>query len=190
MNNEEKILAMLTGLTEEVGKLSSGQVEMRAEMETRFSKLESMQAKQGEQLTRLEGQVTKLEGQVTKLEGQVTGLEDQVTGLKGQVTKLEGQVTGLEDQVTGLKGQVTKLESQVTRLEERVEELDARSLKSAVLLETDIPHQLGLLFEGHKTILETLAPKERVEKLEEEVTIHRSALQALAKRQSALEKAQ
>ena len=84
----------------------------------------------------------------------------------------------------------TEIDRRFDKVDERLEELDARSLKSAVLLETDIPHQLGLLFEGHKTILETLSPKSRVEELEEEVTILRSAFQALANRLTALEKAQ
>lgn len=84
----------------------------------------------------------------------------------------------------------TEIDKRFDKVDERLDELDARSLKSAVLLETDIPHQLGLLFEGHKTILETLSPKSRVEELEEEVTILRSAFQALANRLTALEKAQ
>ena len=84
----------------------------------------------------------------------------------------------------------TEIDRRFDKVDERLEELDARSLKSAVLLETEIPHKLGLLFEGHKTILETLSPKSRVEELEEEVTILRSAFQALANRLAALEKAQ
>lgn len=85
---------------------------------------------------------------------------------------------------------LTRLSADVTELKATVQELDARSLKSAVLLETEIPHKLGLLFEGHKTILETLSPKSRVDELEEEVTVLRSAFQALANRLAALEKAQ
>lgn len=84
----------------------------------------------------------------------------------------------------------TEIDRRFDKVDERLEELDARSLKSAVLLETEIPHKLGLLFEGHKTILETLSPKSRVDELEEEVTILRSAFQALANRLTALEKAQ
>lgn len=83
-----------------------------------------------------------------------------------------------------------EIDGRFDKVDERLEELDARSLKSAVLLETEIPHKLGLLFEGHKTILETLSPKSRVDELEEEVTILRSAFQALANRLTALEKAQ
>jgi len=104
--------------------------------------------------------------------------------------KILEMLTKLTEKVDKQGEQLTRLSTDVTDLKATVQELDARSLKSAVLLETDIPHQLGLLFEGHKTILETLSPKSRVEELEEEVTILRSAFQALANRLTALEKAQ
>ena len=54
--------------------------------------------------------------------------------------------------LTTLTKKVDKIETEHGKL---LRTLDARSLKSAVLLETEIPHKLGLLFEGHKTILET-----------------------------------
>lgn len=94
------------------------------------------------------------------------------------------------EMLTAMQSDIAELKAAQAVQGELLQELDARSLKSAVLLETDIPHQLGLLFEGHKTILETLSPKSRVEELEEEVTILRSAFQALANRLTALEKAQ
>ena len=94
------------------------------------------------------------------------------------------------EMLTAMQSDIAELKAAQAVQGELLQELDARSLKSAVLLETDIPHQLGLLVEGHKTILETLSPKSRVEELEEEVTILRSAFQALANRLTALEKAQ
>ena len=89
-----------------------------------------------------------------------------------------------------MRSDIAELKATQAAQGELLKELDARSLKSAVLLETDIPHQLGLLFEGHKTMMEILAPKSRVEELEEEVSIHKGAIQALANRVSVLERAQ
>lgn len=115
---------------------------------------------------------------------------EMLNGLTATVSELSKGQAAMRSDIAELKATQTKQGKQLDRLEEKAGELDARSLKSAVLLETDIPHQLGLLFEGHKTILETLSPKSRVEELEEEVTILRSAFQALANRLTALEKAQ
>ena len=47
--------------------------------------------------------------------------------------------------LTTLTKKVDKIETEHGKL---LRTLDARSLKSAVLLETEIPHKLGLLFEG------------------------------------------
>lgn len=79
------------------------------------------------------------------------------------------------------------------RLTDRVDELDARSLRSAVLLETDIAKKIQLIYEGQELLrqkMDTLAPKERVEVLEDRVITLETAMKSMAKRLAALEKAQ
>lgn len=71
-----------------------------------------------------------------------------------------------------------------------LEELDDRSLRSAVMLENEVLPKLQLLYEGHVHLQETLAPKERVEVLEDEVITLKSAVKMMTKRLDALEKAQ
>lgn len=73
---------------------------------------------------------------------------------------------------------------------ELLEELDDRSLRSAVMLENEVLPKLQLLYEGHVHLQETLAPKERVEVLEDEVITLKSAMKMMMKRLDALEKAQ
>lgn len=73
---------------------------------------------------------------------------------------------------------------------ELLEELDDRSLRSAVMLENEVLPKLQLLYEGHVHLQETLAPKERVEVLEDEVITLKSAVKMMAKRLDVLEKAQ
>ncbi len=123
MNNEEKILAMLEKLTEEVGRHSE------------------MLAKQGEILTTHSEMLAK------------------------QSKLLE-------------------------KHNELLEELDDRSLRSAVILENEVLPKLQLLYEGHVHLQETLAPKEQVEDLEDEVITVKSTLKMMTKRLDALEKAQ
>lgn len=59
-----------------------------------------------------------------------------------------------------------------------------------VLLETKVQTQLNLLAEGQKTILETLAPKNRVEELEEEVSFLKSVIRLHTDQIAELKKAQ
>lgn len=78
-------------------------------------------------------------------------------------------------------------------LTERVEEIDQRSIRTQVLLETDYHDKLQLLYDGHSAImekLEELAPKDRVEVLEDEIITLKTVVKAMSKRLTALEKAQ
>lgn len=50
--------------------------------------------------------------------------------------------------------------------------------------------QLQLLAEGHKTILETLAPKNRVEVLEDEISFMKQVIKSLSQEVAELKKAQ
>ena len=116
MNNEEKILAMLTSLTETVNKHGE------------------LLAKQGEQLAE------------------------------------QGE--------------------QLAQINDRLEELDDRALRSAVMLENQVLPQLQLLYEGQVTLQQTLAPKERVEVLEDDVITLKTVVKSISNRLAALEKAQ
>ena len=123
MNNEEKILEMLT-------ELSKGQAEMRSDI----AELKATQVKQGEQLAE------------------------------------QGE--------------------QLALINDRLEELDDRSLRSAVMLENQVLPQLQLLYEGQVTLQQTLAPKERVEVLEDDVITLKTVVKSISNRLAALEKAQ
>ena len=86
-----------------------------------------------------------------------------------------------------------KILQMLERLTEKVEEIDQRSIRTQVLLETDYHDKLQLLYEGHAAIMEKLdelTPKDRVEVLEDEIITLKTAVKAMSKRLSALEKAQ
>lgn len=57
------------------------------------------------------------------------------------------------------------------------------------LLDTEVKTQFKLLAEGQKTILETLAPKSRVEALEDEMVFIKQVIKSLSKEVSELKKA-
>ena len=111
MNNEEKILHLLT--------------EMKAEMDKRFDKVDERFDKVDERLDKVDERLDKVDERFDKVD-------------------------------------------------ERLQELDARSLKSAVLLETDVSRDIHLLYEGYSEIskkLDTLATKEQVEELSDDVAV-------------------
>lgn len=57
-----------------------------------------------------------------------------------------------------------------------------------VIIENTVLKHLKLLAEGQQTILETLAPKTRVEELEDEVQFMKTVIRAQSDRIAALEK--
>lgn len=59
-----------------------------------------------------------------------------------------------------------------------------------VIVESEIAPKLNLLVEGQQTLLETLAPKSRVEELEEEVDFLKSIIKLHSEQIAELKKAQ
>ena len=93
----------------------------------------------------------------------------------------------------GLTETVAKQGEQLGRMEERLDELDARSLRSAVLLETDVARDIRLVYEGQEMLrqkMEELVPKGRVEAVEDDVSVLKDAYKFLRMEVNELKKAQ
>lgn len=88
-----------------------------------------------------------------------------------------------------IKGQ-EEMRADIAELKATVDELDQRSIRTQVLLETEIRDNIQLLFDGHKTILETLAPKSRVDALEDDVSFMKTVIKAMSQEIEELKKAQ
>lgn len=88
---------------------------------------------------------------------------------------------------------LSKMQRDIAGIKETLEEVDQRSVRTQVLLETDYHDKLQLLYDGHSAIIEKLdelTPRDRVEVLEDEIITLKTAFKAMSKRLSALEKAQ
>ncbi|MCI8439973.1 MAG: SlyX family protein [Oscillospiraceae bacterium] len=137
-----------------------------------------------------EEKILEMLGQVV---GRLDNMDTKLTAQGERLTRLEETVGGLEKAVEELKTTQAAQGKQLTRLEETVGELDARSLKSAVLLETDISRDIHLLYEGHSELsrkLDTLATKEQVEELAGDVDVIKTVVSRHSGDISRLKKAQ
>jgi phage gp36-like protein len=72
-------------------------------------------------------------------------------------------------------------EKDLQAIQKMIQEANKQTLKDAlqgasVLMESYFEPKFNLLFENQQTMLETLAPKSRVEELEEEVAFLRSVI--------------
>lgn len=68
--------------------------------------------------------------------------------------------------------------------------LEQSAANTRVIIESSVMKKLDLLIEGQQSLLETLAPKSRVEELEEEVSFLKSVVHLHSQRLAELEKAQ
>lgn len=97
------------------------------------------------------------------------------------------------EMLTQLQSDMTQLKQTVGQQGELLERVDERSQRTAVLMEADIAPKIQLLYEGHGVIMESLdklATKDRVEKLEDEIIVLKTAFKVLSQRIAELEKAQ
>lgn len=92
----------------------------------------------------------------------------------------------------GLTRTVAQQGTQLAQQGELLKELDDRSKRTAVLLESDIAPKIQLLFDGHDELrrkMDTLATKEQVEELAGDVDIIRSVVSRHSSDISELKKA-
>ena len=88
--------------------------------------------------------------------------------------KLTDKVDGLRSKVDELDGKVDELDGKVDELDGKVAELDDRSLRSAVLLETEVARDIRLVYEGQallKEKMDGLATARRVASVEDDVAM-------------------
>ena len=127
------------------------------------------------------------EEKILEMLSQINGRLDKVDS---RLDKVDSRLDKVDSRLDNIESTQARQGEQLAQMNERMEELDDRSLRSAVMLENQVLPQLRLLYEGQVNLQQTLAPKERVEVLEDEVITIKSALKAMSHRLAALEKAQ
>ena len=139
--------------------------------------------------------------QLLEKQGEMIGqINDRLGRLEDRMDRLESRMDKLGGRMDKLEGRIDKLEASQTAMQATLDEhtamlkkLDERSLKSAVLLETEVPRKFNLLYEGHSVIMENmrgLAEKSRVEALEDDVAMMKDSIKLLRIEVNALKKAQ
>ena len=118
----------------------------------------------------------------------LVGLQQDVSGLKGDVAVLKEDVSGLKEDVavlkedvSGLKEDVAVLKEDVSCLKEDVAGLQETVTRVALTQENIVLPRLDLLAEGHTLLRDTLAPKDRVEVLEEDVAFLKDTTHSLSR---------
>lgn len=83
-----------------------------------------------------------------------------------------------------------KLNTRMDQMQETQEQMQATLTRVAVTQENIVIPQIKLLAEGHDILLSTLARKDRVEALEDDVALLKTVIKSMSQRIAELEKAQ
>ena len=106
---------------------------------------------------------------------------------------IDKRLESMDKRFDAIDKRLDTMDERMDRLDERMDRLDERSQRTAVLLETEVDRKLNLLYEGHETIMECLdklAPKDRVDELESDVIVLKTAVKMLTQEIAELKKAQ
>ena len=99
-------------------------------------------------------------------------MQGEISGIKGEISGINSRLDGMDGRVDGINSRLDGIDSRLDRMErEMVTHTELRTI-----IESEINPKFELLAEGHQTLLETLAPKSRVEELEEDVKLLKAAI--------------
>lgn len=121
-----------------------------------------------------------------KLNGTVGTLTGTVETLTGTVEQHGVMLADISKRLDGVDGRLDSMDS-------RLDSVETLAKRTAVLLENEYAEKLQALFDGHSLLdkkLDALAPRDRVERLEEDLGFMRTVVTALAKEVEELKKAQ
>lgn len=109
--------------------------------------------------------------------------------MQGQMEQMQGQMNRMEARMDRMENRMDSLEAKQEQTQATIADMQTTLTRVAVTQENVVLPQLKTLAEGHVNLLETLAPNSRVEALEEEQSVIRSAVKTLARDVDALKNA-
>ena len=112
--------------------------------------------------------------------------EEKILDLLGA---MNNRIGNIEIDIAGIKTDVAGTKTDIAGMKVNIAELQSNVAEIRMDVENRVDPQLQALAEGQKTILETLAPKNRVEALEEEVDFMKHVMNSLAREVDDLKKA-
>lgn len=186
MNNEEKILQMLTTLVDTVnqqGETLARHEEMLVKQGEMLVMHGEMLVKQGETMARHEELLVK-QGEMLARHEELLVKQGETLARHEELLVKQGETLDKQGETLGKHG------GQLAEMKEDICELRETAVRVAITQENIVLPRLDTLADGHKHLLKTLASDSRVEALEEDVSTLKSAFKMMSNRLAALEKAQ
>lgn len=104
--------------------------------------------------------------------------------------KLDTKLAPISERLDQMDRRMDQMNGRMDQMQADLSDLRTTVTRVAVTQENTVIPQLKLLAEGHETLLNTLARKDRVEALEDDVALLKTVVKAMSQRIAELEKAQ
>ena len=104
--------------------------------------------------------------------------------------KLDTKLAPISERLDQMDRRMDQMNGRMDQMQADLSDLRTTVTRVAVTQENTVIPQLKLLAEGHETLLNTLARKDRVEALEDDMALLKAAIKAMSQRIAELEKAQ
>ncbi|MCI9465895.1 MAG: hypothetical protein HFE99_02100 [Ruminiclostridium sp.] len=131
------------------------------------------------------------EEKILALLGQIAA---DVSEVKVRMGSMEARMDSLEARVGSVEARIDSLEARMDSMEVRMDRMEADISGIKIRLDVDVERNFKLLAEGHEMLREhverTSVPMDRVERIENDVIVLKSACKDLNQRVSVLEAAQ
>jgi len=139
------------------------------------------------------GMLSQMQADMTAMKADMTTMKADMMTVKADMTTMKADMTAMKADMTTMKADMMTVKADMTTMKARIDQIDERSQRTAVLLETEVDRKLNLLYEGHDAIMECLdklSPKSRVEILEGDVALLKDVIKLMRQEIADLKKAQ
>lgn len=146
--------------------------------------------KHSEMFGQIQQDISGLKGDFSSMQMDISGIKCDISSMQDDISGLKVDVSGLKQDVAGLKEDVSDMQVDIAGLKGDFSDLRQTVTRVAITQENVVIPQIKLLAEGHDMLLQTLAHKEHVATLEDDVDLLKSVVKTMSQRITALEKAQ
>ena len=128
------------------------------------------------------------------LEARVGSVEARIDSLEAHMDSMEARMDSMEAHMDSMEARMDSMEARMDSMEVRMDRMEADISGIKIRLDVDVERNFKLLAEGHEMLREhverTSVPMDRVERIENDVIVLKSACKDLNQRVSVLEAAQ
>lgn len=135
----------------------------------------------------------KILGMLGQIVDRLDNMDSRLDNMDSRLDNMDSRLDRLETAQAEMQASQAEMQKTLAEHSDLLKILDERSLKSAVLLETDVARDIHLVYEGHAITqqqLKKLASAERVEAVERDMFVVKETVRTLCIDVNDLKKAQ